>query len=286
MSSSNPIRRLSRILIHARLLFAGGRARRGDRRTGRPSRPIRRSADSELSDRLGLASGIDQNDDGTGHRPCDDPEPDHRVTTLASGPTGKSFPPQRKSLSSDPRSLSPTWAGWTFKEEIRLKIIHPLSHPELYKAYGKAIGGGILMYGPPGCGKTHLARATAGEINAGFMSVGIHDVLDMWLGNSERNLHELFEQARRNRPCVLFFDEVDALAASRSDMRGHGGRQLINQFLSEIDGDPRRQRRRACCSPPPMPPGISTRPSAVPAGSTASSSFRLPTRPPARPSCD
>lgn len=124
----------------------------------------------------------------------------------------------------------------TLKEEIRLKIIHPLSHPELYKAYGKPIGGGILMYGPPGCGKTHLARATAGEINAGFVAVGINDVLDMWIGNSERNLHELFETARSHKPCVLFFDEVDALGASRSDMRHHAGRQLINQFLAEMDG--------------------------------------------------
>jgi transitional endoplasmic reticulum ATPase len=122
------------------------------------------------------------------------------------------------------------------KEEIRLKIIHPLTHPDLYKAYGKPIGGGILMYGPPGCGKTYLARATAGEIKAGFIAVGINDVLDMWIGNSERNLHELFEQARSHSPCVLFFDEVDALGASRGDMRHHAGRQLINQFLAELDG--------------------------------------------------
>ncbi|HTL59714.1 MAG TPA: AAA family ATPase [Candidatus Limnocylindrales bacterium] len=122
------------------------------------------------------------------------------------------------------------------KEEIRMKIIHPLTHPELYKAYGKQIGGGILMYGPPGCGKTYLARATAGEIKASFIAVGINDVLDMWIGNSERNLHELFEQARNHTPCVLFFDEVDALGASRSDMRHHAGRQLINQFLAEMDG--------------------------------------------------
>src|SRR5690606_29009954 len=72
------------------------------------------------------------------------------------------------------------------KEEIRAKIIHPLEHPELYKAYDKAIGGGILMYGPPGCGKTHLARATAGEIKARFIAVGINDILDMWIGSSER----------------------------------------------------------------------------------------------------
>jgi len=123
------------------------------------------------------------------------------------------------------------------KDEVRMKIIHPLEHPEIYKAYGKPIGGGILMYGPPGCGKTHLARATAGEVKAAFISVGINDVLDMWIGNSERNLHELFAQARRNRPCVLFFDEVDALGASRSDLRGSAGRQLVNLFLMEMDGE-------------------------------------------------
>lgn len=122
------------------------------------------------------------------------------------------------------------------KEEIGMKIIHPMQHPELYKAYGKKIGGGILLYGPPGCGKTHLARATAGQINAKFISVGINDILDMWIGQSEKNLHELFELARRTAPCVLFFDEVDALGASRSDMKQSAGRQLINQFLSEMDG--------------------------------------------------
>lgn len=122
------------------------------------------------------------------------------------------------------------------KEQIRLKIIHPLNHPEIYKAYGKSIGGGILLYGPPGCGKTHLARATAGEVNAAFISMGIHDVLNMYLGQSEHNLHGLFELARSNRPCVLFIDEIDALGASRTDMRQSAGRHLINQLLSEMDG--------------------------------------------------
>lgn len=124
----------------------------------------------------------------------------------------------------------------TVKEDIRMKIIYPLQHAEMFRAYGKSIGGGILMYGPPGCGKTHMARATAGEIGAGFMSIGIHDVLDMWIGSSEKQLHQVFETARRNRPSVLFFDEVDALGASRTDMRHSAGRHLINQFLAELDG--------------------------------------------------
>ena len=122
------------------------------------------------------------------------------------------------------------------KEDIAMKIINPIKHADLFKQYGKKIGGGILMYGPPGCGKTHIAKATAGEIDSSFISVGISDVLDMYLGQSERQLHNIFEYARNNTPCVIFFDEVDALGASRTDMRGTAGKNVINQFLQELDG--------------------------------------------------
>ncbi|MDZ4728283.1 MAG: AAA family ATPase [Leptospira sp.] len=122
------------------------------------------------------------------------------------------------------------------KKEIDLKIIKPLLHPELYQAYGKKIGGGILLYGPPGCGKTFIAKATAGQVNAKFINISLNQILDMWIGNSEKNLNSVFELARSNTPCVLFIDEIDALGASRSDMKQSNSRHLINQFLQELDG--------------------------------------------------
>ena len=122
------------------------------------------------------------------------------------------------------------------KKEIDLKIIKPLEHAELYATYGKKVGGGILLYGPPGCGKTFLAKATAGEINANFINVGLHDILDMWHGNSEKNMADIFDVAREKQPCVMFFDEIDALGAKRSDLRQSSGKNVINQFLSELDG--------------------------------------------------
>ncbi|WP_336207281.1 ATP-binding protein [Nonomuraea sp. LPB2021202275-12-8] len=122
------------------------------------------------------------------------------------------------------------------KEALRVKLLLPVQQPELFAAFGKRAGGGVLLYGPPGAGKTHLARAAAGELGASFVNVGLADILDMYIGSSERNLRATFELARRHRPCVLFFDEVDALAARRSDMRQAHNRQLVNQFLAELDG--------------------------------------------------
>ncbi len=123
------------------------------------------------------------------------------------------------------------------KKAIRMKILLPLQKKEMFAAYGKKAGGGVLLYGPPGCGKTLISRATAGEIDANFFSIGLHQVLEMWIGRSEQKLHEIFELARSSKPAVLFFDEIDALAADRRDMRGSAARTLINQFLAEIDGN-------------------------------------------------
>ena len=122
------------------------------------------------------------------------------------------------------------------KEEIRLKIIYPLQHPELYKAYGRKTGGGILLYGPPGCGKTLLLRATAGEVGCNYFAIGLHEVFDPYYGSIERNLHQIFETARANTPCVLVFDELDSLAPDRRSVRDTQTRNIVNQFLSELDG--------------------------------------------------
>lgn len=122
------------------------------------------------------------------------------------------------------------------KERLEAAFLAPLRNPELRKLYGKSLRGGLLLYGPPGCGKTFVARAVAGELGAAFLSVSINDVLDMWIGNSERNMHEIFETARRQAPCVVFLDELDALGAKRSRTAHSGMRNTVNQLLSELDG--------------------------------------------------
>jgi SpoVK/Ycf46/Vps4 family AAA+-type ATPase len=121
------------------------------------------------------------------------------------------------------------------KRRLQRSFLGPLQNPALMSAYGKSVGGGLLLYGPPGCGKTFIARALAGELGAQFINVGLSDVLDMYLGESERRLHELFENARRNAPAVLFIDELDAMGQKRSHLRTSGMRSVVNQLLSEMD---------------------------------------------------
>jgi SpoVK/Ycf46/Vps4 family AAA+-type ATPase len=122
------------------------------------------------------------------------------------------------------------------KAQIDKRIILPFQKPALFAKFKKRAGGGILLYGPPGCGKTLLARATAGQCNARFLNVAIEDVLDMWIGESERKLHALFEQARSATPAVMFFDELEALAGKREYTREATASKLVSQFLSEMDG--------------------------------------------------
>ncbi|MFJ5093349.1 ATP-binding protein [Streptomyces sp. NPDC088557] len=122
------------------------------------------------------------------------------------------------------------------KDRLEAAFLAPMRNPELRRLYGKSLRGGLLLYGPPGCGKTFIARAVAGELGANFLTVSLSDVLDMWIGASEKNVHDIFETARRQAPCVVFLDELDALGAKRSRTHHSGLRNVVNQLLTELDG--------------------------------------------------
>ncbi|WP_345283352.1 ATP-binding protein [Streptomyces gulbargensis] len=122
------------------------------------------------------------------------------------------------------------------KDRLEAAFLSPMRNPELRRLYGKSLRGGLLLYGPPGCGKTFIARAVAGELGANFLTVSLSDVLDMWIGASEKNIHDIFETARRQAPCVVFLDELDALGAKRSRTHHSGLRNVVNQLLTELDG--------------------------------------------------
>jgi AAA+ superfamily predicted ATPase len=127
-------------------------------------------------------------------------------------------------------------AGMTeVKQRLQAAFLAPMRNPDLRRLYGKSLRGGLLLYGPPGCGKTFIARAVAGELGAKFITVSFADIIDMFVGQSERNIHELFETARRNAPCVLFLDEVDAIGQKRSQLRHTPMRSAVNQLLLELD---------------------------------------------------
>ncbi len=122
------------------------------------------------------------------------------------------------------------------KRQIHKKIILPFQKPSLFQRFKKKVGGGVMLYGPPGCGKTLIARATAGECKAAFFNIEISDVLDMYIGESEQKLHAVFEKARQQSPSVLFFDEMEALAGKREHARNSSSSHVISQFLTELDG--------------------------------------------------
>ncbi|MGL6235991.1 MAG: AAA family ATPase [Segniliparus sp.] len=163
---------------------------------------------------------------------------------FVSDPPGSAALPETAALSQSPTgwlerpglTLDDVAGMAEVKERLEAAFLAPMRNPALAKAFGLSLKGGLLLYGPPGCGKTFIAKALAGELGANFYQVGIAEVLDMYIGQSERNLKDIFEMARRNTPCVLFFDEVDALGQKRSHLRGASSmRSTVNQLLSELD---------------------------------------------------
>ncbi len=121
------------------------------------------------------------------------------------------------------------------KTAVQRMIIDPLAKPELYATYGRSAGGGVLLYGPPGCGKTLVARAAAGEAGLPFYNVRIEDIVDPYFGVSEQRLVAAFEAARELRPCILFIDELDALGYARSNQRSERARSLVEVLLQQLD---------------------------------------------------
>jgi transitional endoplasmic reticulum ATPase len=206
------------LLLHARLLLHNQDRAQALQKYRAAIEADASLADADLADRLGLSN--------VPVEAAAIPVPRHPVQATEADPSAF----ERPEL-----SFKDIGGMDDVKDDITIKVIAPLKRPELYGGYGKKAGGGILMFGPPGCGKTALARATAGEAKLAFLAVGINDVLDMWVGMAEKKLNALFEQARAAAPCILFFDEVDALAPKRN-MTYSANRPLVNQFLSEMDG--------------------------------------------------
>eukprot|EP00736_Rhodelphis_marinus_P008063 Rmarinus@m.24968 len=125
------------------------------------------------------------------------------------------------------------------KRELQETVQYPVEHPEKFEKFGMSPSKGVLFYGPPGCGKTLLAKAIANECQANFISVKGPELLTMWFGESEANVREIFDKARQSAPCVLFLDELDSIAKARGSGAGDGGGaadRVINQILTEMDG--------------------------------------------------
>lgn len=124
------------------------------------------------------------------------------------------------------------------KNELKETVSYPIKYSNKYIELGMTPSRGILFYGPPGCGKTLLAKAVASECSANFISVKGPELLNMWVGESEANIRDIFDKARSSAPCVIFFDEIDSIAKSRSSSMGDSGvtERMLNQMLTEMDG--------------------------------------------------
>ncbi|HEV2893478.1 MAG TPA: AAA family ATPase, partial [Actinomycetota bacterium] len=120
------------------------------------------------------------------------------------------------------------------KRWLSTAFLSSLRDPQMRRLFGRSLRGGLLMYGPPGCGKTFLARALAGELGASILRIDLAHVVDMWLGYSRRSVHEIFETARASAPCLLYLDPLDAIGPRRAGRRHSIGRGVVDQLVAEL----------------------------------------------------
>jgi ribosome biogenesis ATPase len=122
------------------------------------------------------------------------------------------------------------------RDELRMAVVEPINHPEFFERVGITNPAGVLLWGPPGCGKTLLAKAVANESNTNFISVKGPELLNKYVGESERGVRQVFARARASSPCVIFFDELDALCSRRDDQQTDASARVVNTLLTELDG--------------------------------------------------